>query len=148
MDRYRLLPVSALISLFMLTTPVVANPDMSAKRLVQSCTDDSELGNMVCRTYIQGFVDGAISTNPSVIEHVFEEAEALGDFKRRAINTRIGQRMVRFGESYLVDFCLAPRDTDDVVLLSIRESEPLPALPNEPGKDWLYRFMKIHFPCA
>jgi hypothetical protein len=64
---------------------------------------------MVCRTFIQGFVDGAISTNPSVIEHDFEEAEALGNFKKRAIDTRIGQKMARFGESYLVDVCLPPR---------------------------------------
>jgi len=59
-----------------------------------------------CVRYVQGFIDGAVATDERVTYNVVEEYEQKESYSERAMRTRIGNRMERYGASVYAEFCL------------------------------------------
>jgi len=132
--------------------PLVAKAAVNAEELVQSCTSQAVSEERFCKIYLQGFVDGAVTTDPQVAERVVEEAEnaggeGFGGFVARALKTRISQKLERYGASYFADFCLPEVDPEVTILQSIKQKAELSTASNGPARDWVYGFLKTHFPC-
>ena len=69
-----------------------------------------------CFAYINGFLDGAVTTDALVAENVADEIEAEETFAQRAIRTRIQSRLKRYGPSVYAEFCVKkPVPIADVV---------------------------------
>lgn len=82
---------------------------LSAEELSSHCTHYSEdptgQDATFCIRYIQGFIDGAVATDVRVTENVAQEYDT-SNIQQRAMRTRIGSRLKRYGPSYYAEFCL------------------------------------------
>jgi len=140
------------IAIGLLTTPMISQAAINADELVHSCTSQVESDERYCKIYLQGFVDGAVTTDPQVAERVIDEAqnsggEGLSDFVSRALKTRISQKLSRYGASYFADFCLPEIDPELTILESIKKKADRSINNQGPARDWVYGFLKTHFPC-
>lgn len=116
---------------------------------LQTLLDDclSQPQSAGCEAYLQGFVDGAVATDPSVVRNVTEEISKSESLTERALRTRIGGYMDRFGESYFAGFCI-PSETDiDAVTGEIVASLKTVTATDISGRDFVYNQLKLHYPC-
>ena len=99
---------------------------LSTEELVSHCVvyeedPDGEDG-IFCVRYIQGFIDGAVATDERVTFNVADEYDKKETFTERAIRTRLGSRIERYGPSYYAEFCLGePVPLKAVVELAIAD---------------------------
>lgn len=140
------------IALGLLSLPMASQAAINAEELVQSCTSQVERDERYCKIYLQGFVDGAVTTDPQVAERVIDEAqnaggEGMSDFVSRALKTRISQKLSRYGASYFADFCLPEIDPELTILQSIKDNADTSITNQGAARDWVYEFLKTHFPC-
>ncbi len=76
---------------------------LSTEELISHCAvyeedPDGEDG-IFCVRYIQGFIDGAVATDERVTYNVAAEYARDESFTERAIRTRLGSRLDRYGPS-------------------------------------------------
>ena len=140
------------IAIALLVIPTASRAAINAEEFVQSCTSQVESDERYCKIYLQGFVDGAVTTDPKVAERVVKEAkdaggEGISDFMARALKTRVSQQLERFGASYYADFCLPEIDPELTILESIKQEADTSAARQGPARNWVYDFLKTHFPC-
>jgi hypothetical protein len=65
---------------------------------------DSE--SEICKAYIHGFLDGAVTTDTALINNILEGEKDRSDFVQRAFATRVGQERFNRNPTYYADFCL------------------------------------------
>jgi hypothetical protein len=109
---------------------------------------DGEDG-IFCVRYIQGFIDGAVVTDERVTYNVADEADRDESFTERAIRTRVGSRLDRYGPSVYADFCLGEpvplaevvkKVVDDLLNETFVREMPL-------ARDIVYATLRRNYPC-
>jgi hypothetical protein len=82
---------------------------LTSQELADHCsvyqTNPQGVDGVFCERYIQGFIDGAMSTDVAVAFNVSKLYDEDVSMTERAIRTRIGSRLQRYG-SYYAEFCL------------------------------------------
>ena len=125
---------------------------LSTEELVSHCVyyenDPDSVDGVFCVRYIQGFIDGAVATDERVTNNVADEYDRQESFSERAIRTRLGSRLERFG-TYYAEFCLGePVPLKTVVELVIADLENTKRIANQPlARDFVYTTLRNQFPC-
>lgn len=127
---------------------------LSTEELVSHCVvyeedPDGEDG-IFCVRYIQGFIDGAVATDERVTFNVADEYDKKETFTERAIRTRLGSRIERYGSSYYAEFCLGePVPLKAVVELVIADLLNPERIAGQPlARDVVYTTLRREYPCA
>jgi hypothetical protein len=126
---------------------------LSTEELIEHCAvyeDDPEgKDGIFCVRYIQGFIDGAVATDERVTYNIADELDSEESFTERAIRTRVGSRIERFGSSYYAEFCLGePVPLAAVVQVIVGDLMKLKNLEGrELARDVVYETLRRHYPC-
>ena len=102
-----------------------------------------------CVRYIQGFIDGAVATDERVTMNVVAEYTREETFAQRAIRTRLGKSLERFGASYFAEFCLGePVPLGEVVDHVVTRLERIDFKPQVPmAREFVYQVLRDDYPC-
>ena len=126
---------------------------LSTEELISHCAvyeedADGEDG-IFCVRYIQGFIDGAVATDERVTYNVADEYDREETFTERAIRTRLGSRLDRYGPSYYAEFCLGePLPLAEVVRVVVADLLQLEDLEGrELARDVVYETLRREYPC-
>jgi hypothetical protein len=126
---------------------------LSTEELIAHCAvyegdPDGEDG-IFCVRYIQGFIDGAVVTDERVTYNVADEYDRDETFTERAIRTRLGSRIDRYGPSYYAEFCLGePLPLAEVARVVIADLLKIDdAGSHELARDVVYATLRREFPC-
>jgi hypothetical protein len=126
---------------------------LSTEELISHCVvyeddPDGEDG-IFCVRYIQGFIDGAVATDERVTYNVANEYDRDETFTERAIRTRLGSRIDRYGPSYYAEFCLGePVPLAAVVRVVVADLLELESLEGrELARDVVYATLRTEYPC-
>jgi len=126
---------------------------LSTEELISHCAvyeedPDGEDG-IFCVRYIQGFIDGAVVTDERVTYNVADEYDRSETFTERAIRTRLGSRIDRYGPSYYAEFCLGePVPLAEVARVVIADLLALENLEGrELARDVVYATLRREYPC-
>ena len=139
----------AALGMVALSTPAVvyAEGELTAAALRDKCAGAASTDREVCQVYLQGFVDGALSTDPKVAVNVANEAARSSEtLTERAIRTRVRDRLARYGASVYAEFC--PPNPLPVTLLEkafVSGAEEAP--PSLLARELLYDVVRTEFPC-
>lgn len=153
MDRYTRWFVSALVAVWLYGTETAAVEALSTEELISHCAvyeddPDGEDG-IFCVRYIQGFIDGAVATDERVTYNVAAEYDRDESFTERAIRTRLGSRIDRYGPSYYAEFCLGEpvplAEVVDVVVADLLSMESLTG--RELAREVVYATLRREYPC-
>ena len=126
---------------------------LSTEELISHCAvyeqDPEGEDGIFCVRYIQGFIDGAVVTDERVTYNVANEYDRDETFTERAIRTRLGSRIDRYGPSYYAEFCLGdPVPLADVVEVVITDLLALEDLQGrELARDVVYATLRREYPC-
>jgi hypothetical protein len=122
---------------------------LDSQELLALCQSEKQAEVAVCTGYINGFLDGAFATDPRVAENVVTEMGRGETFSDRAIRTRLGITLERYGPSYYAGFCLPADLSTDTLLAELRDAATEEAV--DPGqhnaRDYLYRLLQLKHPC-
>lgn len=127
---------------------------LSTEELVSHCVvyeeDPDGADGVFCVRYVQGFIDGAVATDERVTFNVADEYDKAESFTERAIRTRLGRRIERFGPSYYADFCLGePVPLKAVVEVVIADLLDPGKVAGQPlARDVVYSTLRREYPCA
>ncbi len=134
-------------------TEAVAVEALSTEELILHCAvyedePDGEDG-IFCVRYIQGFIDGAVATDERVTYNVAAEYDREETFTERAIRTRLGSRIDRYGPSYYAEFCLGdPVPLAEVVDAVVADLLSLDSADDpENARDVVYATLRREYPC-
>jgi len=102
-----------------------------------------------CVRYIQGFIDGAVATDERVTTNVSAEYSREETFAQRAIRTRLGMDLERYGASFFAEFCLGePIPLAEVVDHVVTRLEGIDFKPQMPlARDFVYQVLREDYPC-
>jgi len=126
---------------------------LSTEELKSHCDyfeeDPDSKDGIFCVRYVQGFIDGAVATDERVTYNVADEYDREETFTERAIRTRLGQRIERFGPSYFAEFCLGqPLPLKTVVQSVVDDLNNADRVTNQPlARDFVYTTLRQEFPC-
>ena len=126
---------------------------LSTEELKSHCDyfeeDPDSKDGIFCVRYVQGFIDGAVATDERVTYNVANEYDREETFTERAIRTRLGQRIERFGPSYYAEFCLGqPLPLKTVVQSVVDDLNDADRVTNQPlARDFVYATLRQEFPC-
>lgn len=109
---------------------------------------DSKDG-IFCVRYVQGFIDGAVATDERVTYNVADEYDRDETFAERAIRTRLGRRIERYGPSYYAGFCLGdPLPLETVVRRVVSDLMNTARVANQPlAREFVFATLRNEFPC-
>lgn len=127
---------------------------LPARELASHCamveSDPEGVDGQYCVRYIQGFIDGAITTDARVLLNA-ERQEAQGEtFMERAVRTRMPGRADRVRAAKLAGFCVEdPIPLRQIVNAVVADLASLSdeAAKNEPAMEVVYQSLVQHFPC-
>lgn len=102
-----------------------------------------------CVRYIQGFIDGAVVTDERVTQNVSNEF-GKETFTERAIRTRIGTRLDRYGPSVYAEYCLGdPVPLEEVVEHVVADLSAGSSVDANPlARDVVYETLRANYPCV
>lgn len=138
---------------FSAATNALAVEALSTEELISHCAlyeddPDGEDG-IFCVRYIQGFIDGAVATDERVTYNVADEYDKDETFTERAIRTRLGSRIDRYGPSYYAEFCLGEpvplAEVARVVIADLLEIDDFEG--RELARDVVYATLRREYPC-
>lgn len=144
---------SMLLMAALFVSEATAVEALSTEELTSHCVfyeddPDGEDG-IFCVRYIQGFIDGAVATDERVTYNVAAEYDKDESFTERAIRTRVGARINRYGPSYYAEFCLGDpvplADVVEVVVADLLELESFEG--REQARDVVYSTLRREYPC-
>ena len=104
-----------------------------------------------CIRYIQGFIDGAVATDVSVMLGIETEPQAGETFSQRAKRTRAPSRVDHIRAARLAGFCLGdPLPLREVVNLVVADLVKLDLgeTPEAPAREAVYESLQNHYPCT
>ena len=144
---------TALLLGALFATESTAVEALSTEELILHCAvygdePDGEDG-IFCVRYIQGFIDGAVATDERVTYNVAAEYGKKETFTERAIRTRVGSRLNRYGPSYYAEFCLGdPVPLAEVVEVVVADLLKLESFEGrEQARDVVYTTLRREYPC-
>ncbi len=79
---------------------------ITRQNLAELCGSEAPHERKACLSYITGFIDGALATDPQVAGGVVKVTRELNTLTERALRTRVATRLERYGPSYYAGFCL------------------------------------------
>jgi len=126
---------------------------LSTEELISHCAvyeeDPEGKDGIFCVRYIQGFIDGAVVTDERVTYNVANEYDREETFTERAIRTRLGSRIDRYGPSYYAEFCLGePVPLAAVVRVVISDLSQIDSLEGrELAREVVYATLRREYPC-
>ena len=126
---------------------------LSTEELISHCAvyeeDPEGKDGIFCVRYIQGFIDGAVVTDERVTYNVANEYDREETFTERAIRTRLGSRIDRYGPSYYAEFCLGePLPLAEVVRVVISDLSQIDSLEGrELAREVVYATLRREYPC-
>lgn len=150
----RILLICVFAASFLAAAPrASAVEPLTAMQLQQVCNDYRDSAEdpwaLLCIYYVKGFLDGAVATDERVAENVAAEYENEETFTERAIRTRIGNRLERFGPSYYAEFCVGqPDPIADVLQRVIEELDRHEDLEGIQAQTIVYDALRRHYPCG
>lgn len=102
-----------------------------------------------CVRYIQGFIDGAVVTDERVTMNVSDQYSEEETFAQRAIRTRLGMDLERYGASYFAEFCLGePIPLAEVVDHVVRRLQEIDFKPQTRlAREFVYQVLREDYPC-
>ena len=126
---------------------------LSTEELIEHCAvyEDEPDGadGIFCVRYLQGFIDGAVATDERVTNNVADEYDKSESFTERAIRTRLGSRIERYGPSYYAEFCLGEpvplAAVANVVIADLLSLDDLEG--KELARDVVYATLRREYPC-
>ena len=143
----------AIVAFLAAASDALAVEALSTEELISHCAvyeedPDGEDG-IFCVRYIQGFIDGAVVTDERVTYNVADEYDREESFTERAIRTRLGSRIDRYGPSYYAEFCLGePVPLAEVARVVIADLLALEDLAGrELARDVVYATLRREYPC-
>ena len=103
-----------------------------------------------CVRYIQGFIDGAVTTDVRVMLNAKNAITNNETFTKRAIRTRVPGHVGRSREAKLADFCLGEplplrNVVDDIVIDLAAQRDNLTK--NESAMEVVYKSLMTNYPC-
>ncbi len=144
---------TALLLVALYASEATAVEALSTEELTLHCAvyeddPDGEDG-IFCVRYIQGFIDGAVATDERVTYNVAAEYDKSESFSERAIRTRVGSRLKRYGPSFYAEFCLGdPVPLADVVEVVVADLLALESFEGrEQARDVVYTTLRREYPC-
>ena len=145
--------VTGIVTIFAAASDARAVEALSTEELISHCVvyeedPDGEDG-IFCVRYIQGFIDGAVATDERVTYNVANEYDRDETFTERAIRTRLGSRIDRYGPSYYAEFCLGePVPLAEVVRVVIADLLQIESFEGrELARDVVYATLRREYPC-
>lgn len=144
----------SMLAAFLSVQAASAIEPLSREELASHCAHYSEgtatpgVDATFCVRYIQGFIDGAITTDERVVQNVRAELSQEETFSERAIRLRASRRLKQ-DKTYYADFCLgSPVPLIEVVakvVQNLRASEAAsgPAMARKAVYDTLLK----EYPC-
>jgi hypothetical protein len=126
---------------------------LSTEELISHCAvyeeDPEGEDGIFCVRYIQGFIDGAVVTDERVTYNVANEYDRDETFTERAIRTRLGSRLDRYGPSYYAEFCLGePLPLAEVARVVIADLLALEDIEGrELAREVVYETLRREYPC-
>jgi hypothetical protein len=142
-----------ILMMSMATSNAFAVESLSTEELKEHCVVYEEepegIDGIFCVRYIQGFIDGAIATDERVTYNVAAEYEGGETFKQRAVRTRLGTRIARYGSSYYAEFCLGePVPLADVVRVVVTDLLQIDSFAGrELAREVVYQTLRSEYPC-
>ncbi len=136
------------------TSEAVAVEPLLTEELRSHCVvyeqDPEGSDGIFCVRYIQGFIDGAVATDERVTYNVAAEYEGGETFKQRAVRTRVGSRIARYGSSYYAEFCLGqPVPLAAVVAAVVADLVKIDNFEGrELARDVVYETLRREYPCG
>jgi hypothetical protein len=101
----------------------------------------------ICRAYMEGFLDGAITTDTAMIESVTKADSDESDFFKRAYMTRVGSNSRALPATALAHFCLPDGTQRNQVVTTIASAIPREPQPGSEVAQSLYNILKASYPC-
>ncbi len=132
---------------------VEAVEPLSTEELSSHCAHYSEDPDgkdaIFCIRYIQGFVDGAVATDARVTINVATEYGRQETYSERAIRTRVGRQLERYGSSFYAEFCLGTpvllKEVVGKVIEKLLDREVAAARPL--AGSMVYQALRDAYPC-
>ena len=140
--RIKIVSLSA--TLVLLSAGAFAMPGTT---LYAQCTSEDDGLRNQCTAYVRGFIDGAVTTDPEVVENVVAESKELSPWMLRAIRTSTGQRIETEGGAVYASFCLGTDIDYDAVVTQL-VSKNLPPADTQTAEQWVYEGLKKGYPCS
>jgi hypothetical protein len=153
MTRFRYLAGTVAIALGAQVPLAHAVEALSTEALISHCATyeaDPESGDGIfCVRYIQGFIDGAVATDERVTYNVAAEYDRDETYTERAIRTRLGRSLERYGPSFYAEFCLGePVRLATVVEVVVDDLlEPGRVGGSDLARDVVYATLRRAYPC-
>jgi len=126
----------------------LSSEDFASHCIEYRAAPESDDG-IFCVRYIQGFIDGAVATDERVTKNVVAEYAEEETFAQRAIRTRLGNNLNRFGASYFAEFCLgepiALAEVVDHVVTRLERADFKPQTPL--ARVFVYQVLRDDYPC-
>jgi len=111
--------------------------------------DPDGADGIFCVRYIQGFIDGAVATDERVTYNIADELDRDESFGQRAIRTRVGLRLNKYGPSVYADFCLGEpvplKEVVTVVIDDLLNNDYVRDMPR--ARDIVFTTLRNHYPC-
>jgi hypothetical protein len=127
---------------------------LSTEELISHCEiypdDPDGKDGIFCVRYIQGFIDGAVITDERVTYNIADELDRNETFSERAIRTRLGSRMNRYGPSVYAEFCLGePVPLKEVVDAVVGDLlKPGFTKGKKLAREAVYTTLRTTYPCS
>lgn len=126
---------------------------LSTDELVAHCSHyekrPGSKDGIFCVRYIQGFIDGAVVTDERVTMNVADDIGKGESFLDRALRTRLGGQIARYGPSYYAEFCLGePVPLAEVVKRVIEDlNDPERRAESMLARVVVYHTLRDAYPC-
>jgi|GEM_PF-3235497 len=135
---------------FALTPKAYSLAPMSAQELSNLCKtyqdNDSNDQSIQCARYIKGFIDGILAIKQS--SHRLQETDdATNSFVKRAIKTRIGNRIKQQEPLYTKQFCLGDDPSLHDVVTNVTNEISQSNHQDATALIAVYRALSRNFPC-
>ena len=152
--NYQLKASFAALLLAFVSVPVVAVEVLPARELANQCRGLVEAnepeGANFCTHYVQGFIDGAVSTDVRVMMNIEAEYEERASLTERAARTRMPGWHDQQRAAGYAEFCLGdPLPLADVVETVARHLVEQDGTmdPELAARDVVYAALRKHYPC-
>lgn len=141
----------SVVSLLLSMTSAKAVEALTSQELASHCShyekDPKGIDAVFCVRYIQGFIDGAVTTDERVVSNIVTGKEEE-TFSERAMRTRLGKLRL-YGSTYYADFCL-----NDPIQLNEAVEKVVSDLMNKTivdkaklARDVVYQSFRNNYPC-
>ncbi len=109
----------------------------------ESCSAE-QIDSENCRTYIQGFLEGALITDTAIVQTITDEQS---DFFQRAYKTRTSGSRENLPATYLARFCLTPDESQSNLIDEVVNYIKGRAMTALPLNQVVYNSLKSLYPC-